>query len=144
MWPTQALIDAGVATELEAADCRSGLEYDMGLQFKPSKVDGPPGIRWFDETARKWNLITGLPPFIPKPGVWVDVEAYFLLNPVAQTVAHDSIAINKQMYPIGQVHHAKQKWSPQTFYIHNAIQLDSDGKATPEGVQIKNWAVRAL
>jgi hypothetical protein len=144
MYPTQALIDAEVATELECEDCRAGLAYDMGWQVKPSKVDGAPAFRWFDETAQNWNTVPGLPAPALTPGVPLNIEAYFVIDAGKQTVTHDSITIAGKNYPVGATHHAKQKWSAQTWYLHNAIQLDSDGKGTPEGVQIKNWNVLGL
>jgi hypothetical protein len=148
MYPTQALIDADVAVENELELCEAGLAFDMAWQYKPSHVDGLPAWRWFNETAPagkpKWTTVQGLPTPAPKPGVWIPVVAYFSINRANKSTTHEAIVIDRVFYAVGQVHQAQLKWSPLTWYIHNALQLDSNGKGTPEGIQIRNWNVRGL
>jgi len=144
MYPTQKDIDVSTAAEFELAMAEAGLEYDMGWQFKPSKVDGPPAIRWFDESAQHWVVPTGLPPFTPKPGVWTDVQAYFSIDRVNQTTTHVGLSVDNHFYQVNATHHAKFKYATKPWYLHAAAQLDSDGKGSPYGIQIKNWNARGL
>ena len=144
MYPTQKDIDVSTAAEFELAMAEAGLEYDMGWQFKPSKVDGPPAIRWFDESAQHWVVPTGLPSFAPKPGVWTDMQAYFTIDRVNQTTTHLALVVDGHTYQVGATHKAKFKYATKPWYLHAAAQLDSDGKGSPYGIQIKNWNARGL
>lgn len=144
MYPTQKDIDVSTAVEFELALAEAGLEYDMGWQFKPSKVDGPPAVRWFDELNQHWVTPTGISPFVPKPGVWTDVQAYFSIDRLNQVTTHVALAINGHPYQINAAHKAKFKYATKPWYLHAAAQLDSDGKGSPYGIQIKNWSARGL
>jgi hypothetical protein len=144
MYPTQKDIDVSTAAEFELALAEAGLEYDMGWQFKPSKVDGPPAIRWFDESAQHWVAVSNIPAFAPKPGAWTDVQAHFAIDRVNQTTTHLSLTVNNTLYQINAIHKPKFKYATKPWYLHAAAQLDSDGKGSAYGIQIKNWNARGL
>lgn len=134
----------GNAREFELELCESGWTYNMAWQYKWSKVDGPPAWRLFDQIAGKWMAIPSLPPPAPKAGVFIHIEAYFLIDRAAGVTYHDSIAIDGTSYPINLPHKKRQKWSPQTNYLHNAVQIDSMGDGVAGTVQINGWNVRGL
>lgn len=143
-YPTQDMIDAGTAIECELEKCESGLAYDMGLQYKPSRVDGPPAIRWFDESAQVWKSIASAPIPSPRPGIPIRIIGLFSMDRITKTTTHELMFVNGTAYPISTTHRARPKWAPQTNYFHAAVQIDSDGKGTPDGIDIRNWNVRAL
>jgi len=146
MYPTATDIIASTAFEIECELCENGLAYDMGWQYKPSLVDGPPAWRWFDEGVKpkKWNMVPGLPAPHPLPSVWTTGFALFSVNRDTRMTTHEAIVIDGSFFPVGVTHRAEQKWSPQTNYFHAAVQLDSDGKGTAYSVGIRGWNVRAL
>lgn len=143
-YPSAADISASTAFEIEMELCESGLAYDMGWQYKPSLVDGPPSWRWFDETARSWNTVEGLPRPAPIANKLISVFALFSVNRVARTTTHEAIVIDGTSYQVGATHRALQKWPSTVNYLHNAAQLDSDGKGTPCSIQLRHWNARAL
>lgn len=136
----------GNAREFEIELCESGWTYNMAWQYKCSKVDGPPAWRLFDQNAarNKWVPVVSIPAPAPKAGTFISVKAFFAINRSVGTTLHDSIMIDGIFYPVDAIHERKQKWSPQTNYLHNAVQIDSMGDGIPCSVQIRNWKVRAL
>jgi hypothetical protein len=143
-FPTAAAIAASTAVEFELELCEAGLTYNMAWQYKHSKVDGSPAWRLFDKRLSKWTAIDGLPIPSPKPTTFVNAWAHFRADRDTKILWHDSIVIDGVFYPVNSPHAAVPKWSPQTFYLHNAVQLDSDGKGTAYGVLLKGWNARAL
>jgi hypothetical protein len=136
----------GNAREFEIELCEAGWTYNMAWQYKWSKVDGPPAWRLFDQTApdHKWVAMTNIPPPVPKAGIYVSAEAYFIIDRANGVTYHDSIVIDGVNYPINLAHKKMQKWSQRTNYLHNAVQIDSMGDGKPASIQIRNWNVRGL
>ena len=134
----------GNAREFEIELCEAGWTYNMAWQYKWSHVDGPPAWRVFDQVAKLWKSVPGLPAPLPRPGVYVNAAAFFLIDRVAGTTLHDSIAIDDLVYPVGMAHKKLQKWSAQTNYLHNAVQIDSMGDGAPGSIEIRDWNVRAV
>lgn len=136
----------GNAREFEIELCESGWTYNMAWQYKWSHVDGPPAWRLFDQTAtsNKWVPMPNIPPPAPKAGVFVDVQAFFVIDRANGVTYHDSIIIDGVNYPINLAHRYMHKWSPNTNYLHNAVQIDSMGDGVSCGIQIRNWNVRGI
>lgn len=134
----------GNAREFEIELCEAGWTYNMAWQYKWSKVDGPPAWRVFDQIAEKWSPVASTPISLPKAGVFISVQAFFSIDRANGSATHDSIVIDEVSYPVNVTHSKKQKWSPQTNYLHNATQIDSMGDGVQCGIQIRNWNVRGL
>lgn len=136
----------GNAREFEIELCEAGWTYNMALQYKWSNVDGPPAWRMFDQMApkNKWQPIPNVPPPSPKAGVFISVQAFFLIDRDAGVTYHDSLIIDGVNYPINIPHKKMLKWSPKSNYLHNAVQIDSMGDGVPGSIQIKNWNVRGI
>lgn len=135
---------SGNAREFEIEPCEFGWTYNMAWQYKWSKVDGPPAWRIFDQIAGSWTAVPSIPPPSPKAGVFISVKAFFQIDRATGLTTHDSIVIDGTSYPVNVAHSKKQKWSPQTNYLHNAVQIDSMGDGAQCGIQIRNWNVRGL
>jgi hypothetical protein len=88
--------------------------------------------------------MTNIPPPVPKAGIYVSAEAYFIIDRANGVTYHDSIVIDGVNYPINLAHKKMQKWSQRTNYLHNAVQIDSMGDGKPASIQIRNWNVRGL
>jgi hypothetical protein len=134
----------GNAREFEIELCEAGWTYNMAWQYKWSHVDGPPAWSLFDQVAGKWAAVPSIPPPSVKSGVFVSAQAYFIIDRANGVTYHDSIVIDGATYPVNLAHGKKLKWSPQTNYLHNAVQIDSMGNGVPCSIQIKNWNVRGL
>lgn len=136
----------GNAREFETELCEAGWTYNMALQYKWSNVDGPPAWRMFDQTAatHKWVPIPNIPPPAPKPGVFISVKAFFVIDRANGVTYHDSVVIDGVTYPINVAHKKMFKWASKPTYLHNAAQTDSMGDGAPGSVQIRNWNVRGL
>ncbi len=136
---------AGNAREFEIELCESGWTYNMAWQYKWSNVDGPPAWRLFDQVApkNKWVAVPSI-PITPKANTFIDVQAFFQIDRVNGVTIHDSITVDGVNYPVNLPHKKLQKWSPQTNYLHNAVQIDSMGDGKPCAVQIKKWNVRGF
>lgn len=136
----------GNAREFEIELCESGYTYNMAWQYKWSKIDGPPAWRVFNQNAsrNKWVPVTSIPMPAPKPGVFISMQAFFVVDREAGTTTHDSIVIDGITYPVNVTFTRKQKWSPATNYLHNALQIDSMGDGMPCSVQVRDWKVRGL
>lgn len=136
----------GNAREFEIELCESGWTYNMAWQYKWSNVDGPPAWRLFDQTApkNKWVPVTSIPAPSPKPGQFISVQSFFSIDRANGMTYHDSIVIDGINYPVNLPHKYMHKWSPNTNYLHNAVQIDSMGDGVSCGIQIKNWNVRGL
>ena len=136
----------GNAREFEIELCESGWTYNMAWQYKWSSVDGPPAWRLFDQTApkNKWVPIPSIPAPSPKPGVFVSVQAFFQIDRSTGMTLHDSITIDGTNYSVNLPHAKMLKWSPQTNYLHNAVQIDSIGDGKPCSIQLRNWNVRGF
>jgi hypothetical protein len=143
-FPTAKDIAACTAWENELEICEAGLRYNMGWQCLVSKADGGPAWRLFDMQNSRWVKVAQIPAPIPKPGQYVNFFSEFSINRATKTVTHEALTIDGTRFPIEAVHSGVQKWSLQTFYFHNAFQLDSDGKGTPYSVNIKGTAARSL
>lgn len=136
----------GNAREFEIELCEAGWTYNMAWQYKWSTVDGPPAWRLFDQTAvkDKWVPVPSIPAPSPKAGVFIAVQAFFVIDRALGVTYHDSIIIDGVNYPINQAHKKMQKWSTRANYLHNAVQIDSMGDGAVSTVQIKNWNVRGI
>lgn len=143
-FPTSAAINNCTAFEFELELCEAGLTYNMGWQYKHSKVDGPPSWRYFNKQQQAWVAVPTLPIPAPMPNTFVSIVMNFAVNRAAKLCTHDSIVIDGIFHPVNQTLSAVPKWNPTTWYLHNAVQLDSDGKGSPETILLNNMNVRAL
>lgn len=144
MFPTVKDLNVCTAWENELEVCEAGLAFNMAWQCKPSHVDGPPAWRYFVQ-GDGWKIpATIIPAPSPVAGQAVTVLSKFFLDRIGKTVTHLSLTINGKEYPINVTLPAKSKWSTGTFYIHNAFQLDSDGKGSPFSIVLNNISARRL
>jgi len=141
-YPTQKDIDASTAWECEIEICEAGLAYNMAWQCLLHTQT--PVWRLFNLTGQKWLPIVSIPAPNMKPGVKTAFLAKFSMDRIGKNVTHETLTINGTEFPVGVTQAAKIKWSAGTFYMHNAFQLDSDGKGTPYTVLLNNMTARRL
>lgn len=129
--------------EFELEYCEAGLAYNMAWQYKTNADDGGPGWRMFNKKTQLWEFFAGLPA-VTAQAEFIAMKAYFSIDRAAQICTHEVLEVNGVLYTLGTKHAAVHVWKSTTNYLHQALQLDSDGRGTPLSVVLRNVNVRCI
>ena len=122
------------AIEFECQQILDGWVYNFSWQALY------PGSLWriFDYGLKRWDA-TPVPFQHFTPGTWHHILAEYHNDTTAHTVIHDALTVDGTRFLVNITHNAFFSGSGNQFT--NAIQLDSNGTATPYNISVDQMKI---